>query len=235
MSFFNEVLLARTVQGTLESVIGRSKQRLVVTFPSNLSNPIKLINPLTGATVPIPPITQTTQFDIMQSFNYKQSVKITENPVEQGVNINDHRIQQPLQLQIQVGTSNIIDPITAATELDAGSLIQAIALQIVGNRIANGRIQATYKQLQNAMYNSEVFDLDTPMGLIQNLVISEIENTNDDESITTFEGLITMREILYFNNLKNPSTQVSGVSERDIVLRSILTPTVLQPGGIITS
>lgn len=208
MSFFNQVLLARNAQGVLESVIGRSKQRLVVTFPDSLEE-------------------QTTVFDIMQTFNYRQSVKITENPIEQGVNINDHRIQQPLQLQIRVGTSNIIDPLSAASLLDAGSVVQALKLQIVGNKIANERIQVTYKQLQNAMYNSEVFDLDTPMGLIENLIITEIENENDEESITTFEGLITMKEVLYFDNLNIPLTNVSGIAPRSIVTRPGLTVTDL--------
>lgn len=214
MSFFNEVLLARNVQGTLESVIGRSKQRLVVTFPTTQNSDLG----------PVSPLSQTTNFDIMQSFIYKQSIRLTENPIEQGVNINDHRIQQPLQLQIRVGVSNIIDPLSAASLLDAGSVVQALALQIVGNKIANGRIQATYQQLQNAMYNSNIFDLDTPMGLIKNLIISEIENENDEESITTFEGLITMKEVLYFDNINSALSKISGVNPRDVVLRTILSP-----------
>lgn len=217
MSFFNQLLLARNAQGVVESIISRSKQRLVVTFPKTS------ITGFGGIKIDLPN-TQTTQFDIMPSFAYKQSVKITQNPVEQGVNINDHRIQQPTELQIKVGTSNIIDPFTAASELDAGSVIQAIALQIVGNRIANGRIQATYAQLRNAMMNSEPFDIDTPMGLMQNYVITAIENENNDESITTFEGLLTLQEILYFNNIKSGKSIVSGVDAKEIILRPILSP-----------
>lgn len=205
MSFFNQVLLAQNAKGVLESLVGRSKQRLVATFPDSTKS-------------------QTTVFDIMQSFAYKQSVRITENPIEQGVSINDHRIQQPLQLQIRVGVSNIIDPLSAASLLDAGSVIQSLALQIVGSKIANSRIEATYKQLQNAMYNSDVFDLDTPMGLIKNLIITDIENENDDESITTFEGLITMKEVLYFDNINNALTEVSGINARDVIVRAILSP-----------
>tara|TARA_R110000868_G_scaffold245624_1_gene502156 strand:+ start:2055 stop:2738 length:684 start_codon:yes stop_codon:yes gene_type:complete len=226
MSFFNQILLARNIQGNVESVIGRSKQRLVVTFP-----PIKFVG--FGGSITYTP-KQTTVFDIMEYFTYRSSVRITENPVEQGVNINDHRIQQPRELEIKVGTSNIIDPVTALTLLDSASIIQAIALQIVGNRIANGRIQATYAQLQNAKDNSQVFDIDTPMGLMQNLVITDVESTNDAESITTFEGVIKMREILFFDNVKNSDTKVSGINARDIVLRPILSPLkFLTPGEFI--
>ena len=206
MTFFNQVLLARNAQGQIESVLARSNKRLVVNFG----------NPLIDE--------QSTVFDIIESYNYKQSVRITKNPVEQGVNINDHRIQEPTELQIKVGTSNIIDPLKAATTLDAASVIQAVSLQIVGNRIANGRIQATYAQLQNAMQNSVPFDIDTPMGLMKNFVISEIENENNGDSITTFEGTLTMQEILYFDNLNDSNSTVSGVNAKKIVLNALISP-----------
>lgn len=205
MTFFNQILLARNIQGQVQSILAKSRQRLIVTFPNN-------------------PIPQTTQFDIMQSFLFKNSVTLTKNPVEQGANLTDHRIQQPTELTIRVGTSNIIDPFTAAIELDAAAVVQALSLQIVGNQIANGRISATYLQLKNAMENSEVFDLDTPLGLVKNLLITSIVNENDDESITTFEGTITMQEVLFFDNLRDPNTIVSGISALDRVLRPILTP-----------
>ena len=70
----------------------------------------------------------------------------------------------------------------------------------------------------------EVFDLDTPLGLVKNLLITSIVNENDDESITTFEGTISMQEVLFFDNLRDPNTIVSGVSELARVLRPILTP-----------
>lgn len=203
MSFFSEVLLARNVQGQIQSILGRSKQRLVVTFPNN-------------------PLPQKTQFDIMEYFRFKNSVRLTDNPVEQGVNVSDHRIQQPLTLQIKVGTSNIIDPFTAVTEADSAAVVQALALQIVGNQIANGRISATYLQLKNAESNSQVFDLDTPLGLIENLLITDIDNENNDESITTFEGTISMKELLFFDNLNEPNTNVSGVNALAVVLRPII-------------
>lgn len=205
MSFFNEVLLARNIQGQVQSILAKSKQRLVVTFPNAL-------------------LPQTTQFDIMEFFRFRNSVRLTENPVEQGVNLTDHRIQQPLELQIRVGTSNIIDPFTAVTEADSAAVVQALALQIVGNQIANGRIGATYLQLKTAMENSQVFDLDTPLGLVKNLLITDIQNENNDESITTFEGTISMRELLFFDNLNAPNTTVSGVNALSIVLRPILSP-----------
>lgn len=203
MTFFNEVLLARNAQGTIESILGRSKKRLVVTFP--------------GSDVEF-----TTIFDIQKSFNYKQSIKVTSNPVEQGVNINDHRIQQAMEFKMEVGVSNIIDPLTAASQLNIGSLSQTAQLQIFGNKVANTRIQATYNELQNIMQNSEVFDIDTPMGLLKNFVITDLENTNDGDSISTFEGLISFKEILFFNNLISVRSSKSGVDERPILSNPIL-------------
>lgn len=204
-SFFNQILLARNIQGQVQSILAKSKQRLVVTFPNNI-------------------IPQSTSFDIMSSFSFKNSVNLTKNPVEQGANLTDHRIQQPTILTIRVGTSNIIDPFTALSELDTAAMVQALSLQIVGNQVANGRITATYLQLKNAMQNSEVFDLDTPLGLVKNLLITDISNENDDESITTFEGTITMQEVLFFDNLNDPNTIVSGVSALKQVLKPIITP-----------
>lgn len=203
MTFFNQVLLARNAQGTIESILGRSKKRLVVTYPGSAEE-------------------FTTTFDIQKSFNYKQSIKITDNPVEQGVNINDHRIQQAMKFTMDVGVSNIIDPLTAAAQLNLNSLKQAASLQIFGNKVANTRIQATFGQLQTIMQNSEPFDIDTPMGLLKNFVIEDMENTNDGDSITTYEGPITFKEILFFDNLNDPNTAISGVKKRATVSVPIL-------------
>ena len=206
MTFFNQLLLARNAQGQLESVLARQNKKLVVTFGDNALN------------------TQTTIFDIISSWRYRQSVRLTKNPIEQGVNINDHRIQEPMELSIEVGTSNIIDPLKAVTTLDAGAIIQSVSLQIVGNRVANGRIQATYSQLRNAMQNSDTFDIDTPMGLMKNFVITEIENENNAESISTFEGTIKMQEVLYFDNLDENTSLVSGVNSKQIILNALTKP-----------
>jgi len=206
MTFFNQLLLARNAQGQLESVLARQNKRLVVSFGNNAQNK------------------QTTIFDIISSWKYRQSVRLTKNPVENGININDHRIQEPMELVIEVGTSNIIDPLKAITTKDAGAIIQSVALQIVGNRIANGRIQATYSQLKSAMQNSDTFDIDTPMGLMKNFVITEIENENNADSISTFEGTIRMQEILYFDTLEENTSLVSGVSLREIILNALTKP-----------
>lgn len=198
MTFFNEVLLARNVQGNIESILGRQKKRLVVSFAGVDE-------------------ARTTNFDIIKSFSYKQSVKITENPVEQGVNVNDHRIQQAMTFKMNVGVSNIVDPVRALTSFDANNIVQAASLQIFGNRLANTRIQATFNDLQLIMTNGEPFDIDTPMGLLTNFLITDIENTNDDQSIDTFEGMISFKELLFFDNLLDPDTVVSGVKKASIV------------------
>jgi hypothetical protein len=203
MSFFNEILLARNVQGNIESILGRQKKRLVVSFGDG--------------------DTRTTNFDIIESFNYKQSVKITENPVEQGVDINDHRIQQAMNLKMRVGVSNIIDPVRALTSFDTNNIIQATSLQIFGNRLANTRIQATFNELKLIMTNGEVFDIDTPMGLMKNFLIKDVENTNNSESIDTFEGDITFKELLFFDNLNDPLTAISGVTKLSIVPAPVMT------------
>jgi len=212
MSFFNEILLARNVQGNIESILGRQKKRLVVSFGDG--------------------DTRTTNFDIIESFNYKQSVKITENPVEQGVSVNDHRIQQAMTMQMRVGVSNIIDPVRALTSFDANNIVQAASLQIFGNRLANTRIQATFNELQLIMTNGEVFDIDTPMGLMKNFLIQDIENENNAESISTFEGVITFKEFLFFDNLNDPETAISGVTRLSIVPAPVMTAlTNLNPLG----
>jgi hypothetical protein len=203
MSFFNQILLERNVQGNIESILGRQKKRLVVSFGNG--------------------DTRTTNFDIIESFNYKQSVKITETPVEQGVSVNDHRIQQAMTMQMRVGVSNIIDPVRALTSFDANNIVQDASLQIFGNRLANTRIQATFNELQLIMTNGEVFDIDTPMGLLKNFLIQDIENDNGAESISTFEGVITFKEFLFFDNLNDPETAISGVTKLSIVPAPVMT------------
>ena len=204
MSFFSEILQFRTVQGTVESLLAKQKKRLVVKFK--------------GENEP-----RTTNFDIIESFTFKQSVKITKNPVEQGVNINDHRIQQAMVFQMKVGVSNIINPVSALVSGNVNNIIQASSLQIFGSNLANSRIQATFNDLKLIMTNGEVFDIDTPSGILKNFLITNIDHEHNAESITTFEGLITFEEILFFDNLQDLNTNVSGVKKLSFVPSPILT------------
>jgi hypothetical protein len=73
------------------------------------------------------------------------------------------------------------------------------------------------------MTNGEVFDIDTPSGILKNFLITNIDHEHNSESITTFEGLITFEEILFFDNLQDLNTNVSGVKKLSFVPSPILT------------
>lgn len=199
-SILRGLLLGAIATGKVQSILAKKRNRLIVRMPSSDSTLAAM-----GATTNL-----TINFDIVKTWQYKNSVKITENPVEQGVNINDHRIIEPMKLTLEVGVSNVVNPLNSFTSLN--NVIQASKLLFTaGFSIANSPMEATYTMLKLAQDNSEVFDIDTPLGKLKNFLITSIESSNDSSNYGAFEGTIELQEILTYENAR-VNTNKSGVN-----------------------
>lgn len=155
--------------------------------------------------------------DVIFDYSHSSSVRITENPTESGVLINDHRIITPRRLTMNVGVSNTITPQTLKNNYSTSAIIQLGKAYIFGNSFdSKSRIALTYTSLESAMYTGEPFDVETPLGLFKNMLITSIEATNDSDTYGMFNGTISMQEFLTIESeayLK--TTGKAGVSEKE--------------------
>jgi hypothetical protein len=217
MGVFDGIMLARTGAGYLESLIFRQSKTIAV-LPVSQSAPAGTKG-------------QEVEADVIFSYNYKSPVKITENPVENGVIVNDHRIIQPKVITMDVGISNIVGIADIASNRDIGTVIQASKIFIFGNRFdSKSRIAAKYTDLLIAEYNGDVFTLVTPLGLFKNMLIVDIDCTQDPDSISVFRGRITYKELLEFVTGDDKLTDLSGVNplaKNGLAMPETISPSLL--------
>jgi len=221
MGVFDGILLAKTGAGYLESLVFRPNKTIAVQAGS-----VSTLNP---SGTPI-------NADVIFSYNYKTPVKVTENPVENGAIVNDHRIILPRIITIDVGFNNIVGIQDVLSNLDVGTALQAAKLFIFGNRFdAKSRVAATYGLLLIAMYSGDLFDLITPLGTFRDMIITHIESTQDSDSISVFRGTITYQQIIKYKVLLNAQTSASMVNPPENIGLQIPTPisSSLLPSGVL--
>ena len=192
MGVANNLLLVRNVQGQLGRLLFGANKR------------IKAEN-------------VTVNFDTIHSYDYEASVRITENPVEQGIKVSDHRIIEPKVLIMEVGVSNIVGLKDVLTSPSFSALsttaLQAGKLLIFGNRFdSNSRVSATYESLLKLLYEGSVFDVETPLGTFKNMLLINIKKSQDAETISVFKGTITMQELITYQTTSTNLTNKAGVN-----------------------
>ena len=145
--------------------------------------------------------------DVIFSYNHRASVKLTENPVESGVIVNDHRIIEARSLVIEIGVNsgNITERNTP--------ILRGAGLMLFGDSPnSQNAVINTYADLLMCQRNGEPFDIETPVGTYKNMLITNIEALQDAETINVFKGHITFRELLTYEIKKSTRiTDKSGV------------------------
>lgn len=195
MGVFDNIMLARTALGYLEGLVFQNNKVMAV-LPASIAGS-----------------EEEVKADVMFSWNYNIPVKITENPVENGVLVNDHRIIMPQIITVDVGVSNIVGIEDIVFNRDIGTVIQASKLFIFGNRAdSNSRVAVKFRDLLIAAYNGNPFDLSTPYGLFTDMIISNIESDQDKDTISVFRGRITYRKLIKYDVLTTLSTDISGLN-----------------------
>lgn len=147
--------------------------------------------------------------DVIFSYGHKSSIKLTDNPVENGALVNDHRILEARTLSIEIGINN--------SNVRAGNvgdiLLRGAALVLFGDSSNSvDKVLNTYTDLNSCMKNGEPFDIDTPLGTYSNMLITSIEANQDAENINVFRGTINFKELIQIE-LKESSkkSKTSGV------------------------
>lgn len=163
------------------------------------------------------------QFDAVLEDTLDVSVEWTVYPVESGVNVNDHRIIQPVRWTMTGAVSN--NPLKVQlTDFLAGGLsnltnnpyVAAVAGLAAGFLAGSDetRSSTTLEFLINLMRTGEPFSVDAGDIQLQNMVISRIGRTKD---ITNETGLIfvcELQELITLDRLEN-LTQPTQYQLRD--------------------
>jgi hypothetical protein len=191
-SILRGLLIGAIAAKKIQSVIAKKRNRLVLVF--NDKTPKDVV----------------VNFDIIKSYEYRNSVKITSNPVEHGVNINDHRIIEPMTIKLEVGVSNVVNPLNAFTSTQ-NVLSASRILFTAGFSVANSPMEATYASLMEGLNNGDIFDIETPLRTMKNFLMTSIESTNNSSNYGAFEGIIELQEILMFSS-ENINTELSGLN-----------------------
>lgn len=141
------------------------------------------------------------EFDAILEDTIDASVEWTTYPVETGVNVNDHRIIQPVRWTLTGAVSN--NPLKVQlTDFLAGGLsnltnnpyVASIAGLAAGFLAGSNetRSSTTLEFLINLMVAGEPFDIDAGDIQLQNMVIGRIGRTKDPENE---QGLIFVAEL----------------------------------------
>ncbi len=171
-------------------------------------------------------------FDAVLEDSLEASVEWTTYPVESGVNVNDHRIINPVTWSMTGAVSN--NPLKVQlTDFLAGGLsnltnnpyVAAVAGLAAGFLAGSNetRSSTTLEFLINLMVSGQPFDVDATDIQLKNMVISRIGRTKD---ITNENGLIfvcEMQELITLdrlvtlgqptqNQLKNDDPSKSGLA-----------------------
>lgn len=229
MGVIDGVLQARTAAGYLETIFF-APNKVVAVIPKTNTTSLSSINPLntnesaSGTNV---------NADVIFNYNYSANIQLTENPVENGILVNDHRVIKPKIVKIEVGINNIIGIVDTLLNADKASLIQASKLLIFGNRFdAASRSVGKYIDFLNAMYNGNPFDLVTPQGVFKNMLITSIESTNDADTISVFKGTITYQELITFDVVTSRTKKLGAVLPTNVGVVKANDTASLIPSGL---
>lgn len=149
-------------------------------------------------------------FDAVLEDSLEASVEWTSYPVETGVNVNDHRIIQPVKWTLTGAVSNnplqvqITDFLTGGlSNLTSNPYVATVAGLAAGFLSGSDetRSSTTLEFLINLMVAGEPFDIDAGDIQLQNMVIGRIGRTKNPENeqglifVADLQELITLDRI----------------------------------------
>lgn len=109
------------------------------------------------------------QFAVVVEEQHEDKLTITEHPVEQGANVNDHAYVMPAMLTIRAGVS------------DAGGA---------------GAAREMYEKLLDLMRKREPFDIVTGKRLYENMLLENVSTSTDSQSEHSLIVTAQCREVI---------------------------------------
>lgn len=162
-------------------------------------------------------------FDAVLEDSLEASVEWTSYPVETGVNVNDHRIIQPVKWTLTGAVSNnplqvqITDFLTGGlSNLTNNPYVATVAGLAAGFLSGSDETRAstTLEFLINLMVAGEPFDIDAGDIQLQNMVIGRIGRTKNPENEQGLIFVADLRELITLDRIPQ-SGQPSQTMLRD--------------------
>lgn len=167
-------------------------------------------------------------FDAVLEDTLDASVEWTSYPVENGVNVNDHRIIQPTKWTITGAISN--NPLTThlsdflggtLSNLSNNALVASVAGLSAGFLAGSSgtRSSAVLEQLLGLMVAGEPFDVDAGDIQLSNMVIARIGRTKDNSNeqglifVAQLQELITVERLVTLGQPAQSQLQNGDVSK----------------------
>ena len=194
MSATENILRVQNVQGVVTSIVdrGQGPQLINQYYDASSDSPFDLsanrqYEQLTGKR----PI-QSIPLDVAIRYTPEMSSVITSNPVQQGVNVNDHIYNNPDTLVVNFGTSDVKGTLARMTGLIA--TVQNLFDNIKNNQTPSRILLAL---LYKAKEERTVFKIDDGLRTYTDMVIQNITYDKDKSTYRSLVATITLQQLIY--------------------------------------
>ncbi len=169
------------------------------------------------------------ELDAVLSETHNNEVRLTTNPVELGADITDHAIIEPKRITIVAEVTD--SPLGVAAFGQIVDLVTGLFGTATTKNIT--RSNAAYNAMVQLMEQREPIEVQTKLRLYENMVITNLDTTQDGNSsrvasmiINLKEVLITESEIIQLDSdqLEDGSTKEQGSSAEKKGRKEPVTP-----------
>lgn len=143
------------------------------------------------------------EIDVIISEGATSSSTITKNPVENGADVNDHIIIEPMTFQM----SGIVS--------DASSSFLQTANQVAAIGSGTTRSKATWEDLLELQTRREPFTLVQGLKTYENVVIQSLSETQDKDTSNALSFTATLTEIILVGTGAPPTTEFGSDATSD--------------------
>lgn len=196
MSVTENILRVQNVQGVVTSIVdrGQGPQLINQYYESSTDSPFDLsarrqYEQLTGKDS-----IRAIPLDVAVRYTPEMSVAITSNPVQMGVNVNDHTYNNPDTLVVNFGTSDVKGTLARMTGLI--STVQNVFDNIKNNQTPSRILLAL---LYKAKEERTLFKIDDGLRTYTDMLIQNITYDKDKTTYRALVATITLQQLIYVN------------------------------------
>ncbi len=132
------------------------------------------------------------QLDAVITESHNNTIRLTKNPVEFGVDITDHAVIEPKKLVINAEVSDTPLGVAAFTEIV--DLVTGLFGTATTDNIT--RSNAAYNALVLLQETREPIEVQTRLRLYKDMIITGISTTQDKDSSRIVNMIISLEEVL---------------------------------------
>lgn len=159
------------------------------------------------------PLLNGYSFDAVLEDSFEASIELTRYPVESGIQINDHRIVQPMKYYLTgIISNNELKPSltdfaggTLSNLIPGSGIAAAVAGMSAGYLAGNTETRASsaLEALIQMMILGEPFDVDAVDVQLQNMVITKISRERNPENENSLIFVAELQELIQLDRLSN--------------------------------